>query len=76
MEIHLNFVVTIPYMLDVNMSCTMHILFNDNKVKVKYVLEKKNRTTPNSRFAFYIVTAMEITVTGSETRACGNVYNA
>ena len=31
--IHLNFVVTIQYILDAIMSCTMHILFNDNKVK-------------------------------------------
>ena len=32
--IHLHFVVTIPYILDVIMSCTMHILFKDNKVKL------------------------------------------
>ena len=30
MEIHLHFVVTIPYILDVIMSCKMHILFKDN----------------------------------------------
>ena len=33
--IHLHFVVTIPYILDVIMSCTMHILFKDNTVKLK-----------------------------------------
>ena len=32
--IHLHFVVTIPYILDVIMSCTMHILFKGNKVKL------------------------------------------
>ena len=35
LEMHLHFVVTIPYILDVIMSCTLHILFNDNTVKVK-----------------------------------------
>ena len=33
LEIHLHFVETIPYILDVIMSCKMHILFKDNKVK-------------------------------------------
>ena len=32
--IHLHFVVTIPYILDAIMSCTMHILFKDNTVKL------------------------------------------
>ena len=31
---HLHFVVTIPYILDVIISCTMHILFKENKVKL------------------------------------------
>ena len=30
--IHLHFVMTIPYILDVIMTCKMHILFKDNKV--------------------------------------------
>ena len=34
LETHLHFVVTIAYSLDVIMSCTMHILFKDNKVKL------------------------------------------
>ncbi|KAK2160083.1 hypothetical protein NP493_1671g00000 [Ridgeia piscesae] len=32
-RIHLHFVETIPYILDVIVSCKMHILFKDNKVK-------------------------------------------
>ena len=43
--IQLHFVVTIPYILDVIMSCTMHILFKDNKVKLTELIEKHQRLT-------------------------------
>ena len=42
-EIHLHFVVTIPYIWDVIMSCKMHILFKDNEVILFYLILLQER---------------------------------
>ena len=51
--IHLHYVVTIPYILDAIVSCIMHILCNDNKVKLIELINGRVSERPGMSIYIY-----------------------